>query len=740
MSLRSRTPWGAFRNFLLLLTAWILACVAAGDALAQQPYANKATAEGWVWALLKGNEKADLDDRCRQMGIVVPQSMDKPDWKHPCRKLDPAFLTDLLTKSPWREELRPIGVNITGAWIEGDVSLANAKLSRSLEMAGSLVEGDVLLESVRTDSNIAFTSSRVVGVFNAAKLRSEMSLVLTASNITRGVWLSTAKVDGVVDVAGTILGGSLDAPQLQVGINLRMHEASFSNGINLQGARIRGLANLRGSTVHGDIDMNNIEAGNIFLGLLGNKTGNYKSLDLIAATVAGAVDMIGSSFEGPITLNGVSAQQVLMHSTSAHRASFKDVNLGSARISGTVDMEGATFDGRVSLNGATVQRLFMRSTNANQATFKEVNLVSARISGTVEMQGSVFDGDLIATGMEIGGTLAMGFGEKNKQKGLNDKIASTSFKRVFLGRTKVIGHLTMEGSTFAADVSANHLDIGADLIMCNLVSSQKMDLSYSRIAGNLDARGAAFSELNLQGANVTTDLTLGPYEGGRGMDWKNVPPGILNLRNARTANLMDVEEAWPTEGHLQVDGFTFSRLGPRRREPEWWDKHWIKLDPHYTPGPYEQIAAAYTAAGDRGAAEETRFLGRVRQRDAEWEEKHWTPWLVDTFLQYVAGFGIGDYTFRVLYWVAAISVLGATYLWYAVPEARLKGQAWCFGAALSRLLPVIEINREFTDFFNDPDRRRLSGRQSALFSIIGMLGWLLGAILVAAVAGLTQKS
>jgi hypothetical protein len=52
---------------------------------------------------------------------------------------------------------------------------------------------------------------------------------------------------------------------------------------------------------------------------------------------------------------------------------------------------------------------------------------------------------------------------------------------------------------------------------------------------------------------------------------------------------------------------------------------------------------------------------------------------------------------------------------------------------------VIEINKEFTDFFNDPGRTRLTSWQSFVFSVIGIVGWVLGAILIAAVAGLTQK-
>jgi hypothetical protein len=111
-------------------------------------------------------------------------------------------------------------------------------------------------------------------------------------------------------------------------------------------------------------------------------------------------------------------------------------------------------------------------------------------------------------------------------------------------------------------------------------------------------------------------------------------------------------------------------------------------------------------------------------------------------LSSVAGYGIGLYPFRVLIWVIIISGLGALYL-----RTRVKGVhhdhhgiIWCFGASLDRLLPVIDINAEFAAFFNDPKRKRLTDWQTFVFSSIRIVGWVLGAILIAAVTGLTQGS
>ena len=50
------------------------------------------------------------------------------------------------------------------------------------------------------------------------------------------------------------------------------------------------------------------------------------------------------------------------------------------------------------------------------------------------------------------------------------------------------------------------------------------------------------------------------------------------------------------------------------------------------------------------------------------------------------------------------------------------------------------MSREFTDFFNDPDRTQLTNTQMFVFSAVRVVGWVLGFILIAAVTGLTQKA
>jgi uncharacterized protein YjbI with pentapeptide repeats len=455
---------------------------------------------------------------------------------------------------------------------------------------------------------------------------------------------------------------------------------------------------------------------------------------------------------------------------SMEKASFNDVNLYGARVTGDVFMNGATFDGYVHASALQVGGHLSMAWTDQKASFKEgMSLYSANVMGSISMGGATFTGELNANSLQVGSNLFMAsFGQSYDP--INRKA---SFEAVSLIGAKVAGNVEFDGATFGGDLNADSIQVGGHLFMrstdqnrasfkfVNLaganvarnvlmegaIGTDQIRMVFARIGGNLDIRAASLAELNLSGASIAGDLSLGRFETpNTPTRWLTTDgkPGKLILRNTRVGNLMDAHDAWPIKGYLHLDGFTFARLGGfvgetgtemRARGMRWWDD-WIRRDPDYSSTPYEQLTAALIFAGDRAGADEMRFLARVRQRETE---RNWWSWVFSGFLQYVAGFGIGTYTFRVLYWVIGISVVGALYLCKCVPAAYQRGPIWCFGATLSRLLPVIEINKEFTDFFNDPGRTRLTSWQSFVFSVIGIVGWVLGAILIAAVAGLTQK-
>jgi hypothetical protein len=56
------------------------------------------------------------------------------------------------------------------------------------------------------------------------------------------------------------------------------------------------------------------------------------------------------------------------------------------------------------------------------------------------------------------------------------------------------------------------------------------------------------------------------------------------------------------------------------------------------------------------------------------------------------------------------------------------------------MLPIVQLNKEFADFFNDPNHARVTDGVKMFFGFLGLWGWILGSFLIAAVAGLTQRS
>jgi uncharacterized protein YjbI with pentapeptide repeats len=650
------------------------------------------------------------------------------------------------------------------------VNLRSAKITGKVDMSGASFERGLNAESLHVGADLSMDKAS----FN-------------------DVNLTIAKISGNVLAVGAVFDGPLNAISMDVGAHLLMgsieqNKSSFKD-VNLGSAKVAGNFSMSGVALDGKLDTGSIMVGaNFLLQSTDQNKASFKGVSLVGAKIAGLVSLVGVTLDGDLEAAALQGAGLVMQSTEQHKASFKGVTLGGAKISGNVSMFGVIFDGDLEAGALQVGAdLIMQSVGQSKASFKGVKLGGAKISGNVSISGVIFDGDLEAGALQVGADLSMGLAElqtKASFKGVNLAFAritgnaamggatfegnlnalsmqvgghllmsaaepfTASFKKVLLGSAKITGNLMIDDATLDGDLDATSLQVGGDVFLRNATCTQRVDMIFARIGANLDVSGATLAELRLSGATIAGEFVLGGGDtANKPAVWlrKDGSPGALKLYNTRVANLVDAENAWPARGNLGLEGFAFTRLGGfdgatasqmRGRGMDWWDG-WVRRDPSYSTTPYEQLAAALVLAGERGAADEIRFLGRVRQRE---NEKHWGAWIFSGFLQYVAGFGIGTYTFRVLFWVMGISAAGALYLWTCVEAARAHGPIWCFGASFTRLLPMIEINKEFSDFFNDPERSRLTGEQSAVFSVIRIVGWVLGAILIGAISGLTQKA
>jgi hypothetical protein len=310
---------------------------------------------------------------------------------------------------------------------------------------------------------------------------------------------------------------------------------------------------------------------------------------------------------------------------------------------------------------------------------------------------------------------------------------------VDLSNTSVGEDLFAHSSVFDGSFYADDLRVGMDLNFSGSQFSMGPVLPFARL-GYLDITDASLPGLDLSFASIDSVFVLVSAEHSGGPRWW--PDAELNLRNAYIGAFQDSEASWPPR--LRLQGLTYTHLG----EFQSFGREWLGKDSVFSRQPYQQLATALRTAGDPDGAEAVLYAARDRELAKNWRECRYGLGLLRlkgscwsalglTLLKVTIGYGLGSGYFWAVAWVFLFTAIGVGILWFS-SAARAKGLLWCFGASLDHLLPIVELNKEFTDFFDDPKRERLSGRQLAYFAVQALIGYVLASFVVAGLAGLTQ--
>jgi uncharacterized protein YjbI with pentapeptide repeats len=692
-------------------------------------------------------------------------------------------------------------VSISGTTVEGKVDAGNFHSDSDVELGhGSEYKGSVSLGNAKISGNIELSGATFDDTLNAIWLQLGGALVAFSDDKAptrfKDVHLEAANIAGLTFLGGSSIDGVLNGAQMTaatVDLLSTGDATSKFKSVSLVGAKLTGSLNMAGATVEGDVDMGSMQIdGHVVLRDDGLSRANYHDVGLVGAKIGGNLDMTSAHVDGKLNLEAAQiGADLLLACCSSRPATFRDIDLKGARISGSVNLTGADVTGLLNMRSVQVGGLLaMRGDPSSSASFEAVDLIGAKIGGQLDITGAKVNGLLDLGSAHFGDNLLMSLPESRssfKDITLRNVTAAggieftdatvaghltanslstggdlilvgeppgeAHFQDIVLGWGHVGGNLLLTGAKVDGAVSGDSLHVGQSLFMRGAQFFEPLNLVFLHVERSLDMRAATVAKLDLSGAVVGGEFRL---DGVGKPRWtlRDGGPGDLVLRNTHIGDLMDARDAWPTPGHLSLDGFAFDDLGGfegesgtemRARGMRWWD-NWARLDPKYTPTPYTQLAAALSKSGDPDDANEVRYLGRERERETvcadAWRLGSAGSCALATALKWGAGYGIGYYSFRVLFWLVFYSLLGAVILWFFAPGARhpTRGKLWCFGASLSRLLPGIEINKEFTEFFCDPDRERLKAWQSLFFSAYVVIGWLLVGLLVIAVSGLTQHS
>jgi hypothetical protein len=467
----------------------------------------------------------------------------------------------------------------------------------------------------------------------------------------------------------------------------------------------------------------------------------FRGLRIIGAQVSEPLDLAAARISAEVWLD---------------RSRFeRGISLARAHFDGRLSLDGSTFEGGINASGLQANRgLLLR----NATVRGDLVLVGAKVDGVHSLDGSTFEGGIDANGLQANRGLLLSNG------------ATVRGDLVLVG-TKIERNLETDGSTFEGRINAFGLNVSGSVFLRTATFRKTPAISFAHINGWLDLRKAELPGLDLAGTTIG-ELRLGDSRLPPPTWTKNAEnaeqPSHLILRGTRTKVLQDRldasdpcpdEDAWPRQ--LDLQGFVYEQLGTdpglggrdmREREACWYEK-WLARDPHFAPQPYRQLASVLRIGGDPDRADAVLSAARDRERREAWTSgecgdpfKDW-PWRRSDcwraaglgVLKVLIGYGIGGGLFLVFYWVLTFTLIGMIVLSFA-PAARAKGTVWMFGASLDHLLPIVSLNKEFEDFFDDPQRQRLKGWQLSYFAVHALFGFLLGSFVVAALAGLTQTS
>jgi hypothetical protein len=712
---------------LMILTMIIL--VGGRQTHAQSGAEPQLTApEAWAWSQIALGQPAELDAYCQK---TAPDSAAGSHPRAPCREIRGATIVRFLTQAPWRNAIPSAGLGLVGAWVRGDIDLVNAHVEPALTLIRSQVEGHLWLTRAHLDGLLALDRSEISGEIDAVGLQAGADISLSDG---RGL------VPRLQFEPGFHAGGKVTLENAQIGGSLLLSAATFDQDLDVRGAHVGG-----------DVKATNAQIGNNLRGA--------------SMHVAGNLDLIGMHVDGDVNLTGLNlAGDLLLVDAPVDPDQTANPPPDSANPCVSIDRRPPAFLGDFSLAGASIGGAMAISGIAVEG---QVSLINTHVNGTMQMDRTCLFSDLQMGSLQVNGNLHLGGAHVWGKVSAADLhvVHDLDFgNAVFENEVNLFGAqigdtVHFENALFLAKLGAPGLHASSDLILNGARFAAQVDLSRSSLGGDLNLAHAYFVTLDLARADIHGALLVdrtttweAPADRLRQFDMTNTHLGTLPDLGATEARDCPgkwqdpVPTGWPNSG-MALDGLTYDHLSETGRQAGadrpasnvcWWD-WWLKQDSTFSEQPYLELASVMAAHGDQGDASDIAYYGRLRDTRLAWDGGQYGRWLLLFLFDVTVGYGIGGYSWHALIWVGGLTLLGARLLQNSKGGSK-HSAFWRLGASLSRVLPIIEINREFSDFFNDPKRENLTGRQIAIFSVVAIIGWALGLFIVAALSGLTQHS
>ena len=629
-------------------------------------------------------------------------------------------------------------VKAEAGWAAG-IRLRGAVVTGQLDLAGASVAWPVAFERCWFDSEIGFAECSVKSV-------SVIDSQLAAFNGTR------MRLDGILDLQGSVISGIVRLEQARVTGQLRIREARV--GTASAGAVALGAVavSASGLAVDGDVDALRMEAhgavsmpsaaitGSVDLAGARITCPAQQALVMDYCVIGGKLDCRQTVIEGEFRiLNGRVAAMILLSDARLDNpgqvalsgggltadggvfltggfAAKGELRLAGARLAANLTLNGAMFDNPGGL-AVNFERASIGSCHGTELTCKgQLSLTGARISGDLDLAGAVLaDGRRQAS---AAGATGM---DRRQACTLRDQgSGEVDLRAVKVGASLLLNGAQLSNLTGKA-LRLSRAQVTADVFCYEMTADGSVRLAGTTIGGAVILRRVRLSHPNgiaLDAPDLQVrELALLPA----------VPiDGAVDLNNASVGVLRDDPGSWPAQ--LSLDGFTYQALDPQL--PARQRLQWLARDPgDHQPQPYEQLAAYYNAIGQQAQARAVLYAREQIQRQEEAPSYRAWSRLQDITV------GYGYRPRRALAWLTLLLTAGSIIFSVAPPPALQPGTAPHFNGIIytvDLMLPVVNLGQKYA--FNP------GGGEQWLSYILIAAGWTLATTVAAGAARILRRS
>jgi hypothetical protein len=608
-------------------------------------------AEKWAWGKICVGEAADMADYAD--GPIDPKSDDA--WPKG-RDLSARFLEAILLVEPFRSAVPIKGVAIEHAHFGDVIDLSNASLIRALWFWDSRFDKTVSMLTLRSPAPVGLDGSWFGDSLDFQRAQIDGSILMRSVVVKHKVTMEATKIGSILDLTGADVGGDVSFTRLATGGGVILDASTLGAELSVYGAHIGERLSLNGVHVVGNANMERMVLSGTLFADADDNAGPARfdgGVDLLGATIAGGSEFRAARVGRKLTFEQASVGGYLWLSGDDHsRGDFGQIDLVGTHIGSGVQIHGASFHGLV-------------------------NFEDARVDQSVEMYG----------GVEF-------------------------YREVRMDRAKLGGNVDITDAIFDGPVNMRAIQVGTDLLMHSGTEFDRdLDLSFSRISENLDMTEGTFTNVNLTGAMIASEIRLGAIEAAVPTWRARQEPEKTNevqliLRNVSAGALQDLPKSWPD--HVDLEGFTYARLGGfgspaatlgGRKTSELLT--WLEKQDGYSPQSYMQLAAVFRSSGYPSKADWILFNGKLR------ELFHARPDQFIFLFLYCITTGFGIYPQVAALWVILLVAIG-TFVFGRDKEPTLAQMNWTDRAiySLDMLIPVVHLRGKNYGFEPASNRAR----------------------------------